>query len=483
MTAGFETLGIGEEWIRSLKEMQISIPTPIQVQAIPPLLEGRDVIAQSRTGTGKTLAFLLPLLQKLDLSENKDKLQAMIVVPTHELAVQIMQVIQTVGRFSPELEAQMLIGGTAVKRQMEKLRRHPQIVVGTPGRILELIGLRKLKVHYVRSIVVDEADQVFALGSIGEVGDILRRLLRDRQIALFSATIPKALERLAAEWMGEPVRVRMEEEARVPDTLEHVSLVCEPRDKIDVLRKAIRLYQPGSAVVFVHDANRIAELKAKLEYKGISAETLYGDALKIDRSKVMNRFRSGKAQILIATDVAARGLDIEGLTHVFNFDLPAEADHYLHRAGRTGRMGARGTVISIVTPREIPFLRKFEKSLGIRIESKSMFRGELISGEESRPVPGARSERGKMASGSSRIAKSGAAAFGHSEDHGEANRNLWKPHRMIRKKGDDGGAAAGESAHIGKTGAVFGKHVSSTTGKHKKDKGAPQWLKAKRNEE
>jgi ATP-dependent RNA helicase DeaD len=273
---------------------------------------------------------------------------------------------------------QSLIGGTAISRQLEKLRMHPHIVIGTPGRILELIKTRKLKMHQIKSITVDEVDQVFDLGSLKEVEDIIKSAPRDRQIVFLSATIPKAIQTMAFRWMKEPVNIQVQSAQRTSDTLEHLYIVCEERDKIDTLRRVVRHYNPKSAIVFINQINSVAELTAKLKYAHLSIEALYGEADKQERAAVLNGFREGKFQLLLATDVAARGLDIKGLTHVINFDTPTDADHYLHRAGRTGRMGKSGTAISIITSKETFIMHKFEKSLGIHIAPKSMVKGQIV---------------------------------------------------------------------------------------------------------
>ncbi|HEY0827977.1 MAG TPA: DEAD/DEAH box helicase [Bacilli bacterium] len=378
MTSSFDQLHIQENIIHLLGGMGITEPTPIQEQAIPVIMDGRDVIALSQTGTGKTLAYLLPVLHKIDLRIKG--IQAMVIVPTRELGMQILHEAEKLVDGSGVI-VQSLIGGTAISRQLEKLRLHPQIVVGTPGRILELIRTRKLKMHHIKSITVDEVDQVFDLGSLKEVEDIIRSAPRDRQIIFLSATIPKAIQTMALRWMKEPINIQVQSAQRTSDTLEHLYIVCEERDKIDTLRRVVRHYNPKSAIVFINQINSVAELVAKLKYAHLSVEALYGEADKQERAAVLNGFREGKFQLLLATDVAARGLDIKGLTHVINFDPPTDADHYLHRAGRTGRMGKSGTAISIITSRETFIMHKFETFLGIQIASKSMVKGQIIDAQ------------------------------------------------------------------------------------------------------
>jgi superfamily II DNA/RNA helicase len=383
MNSSFEALGIRPELAEALTDSGIAEPSAIQREAIPAALGGADLLAQSQTGTGKTLAYLLPLLERIDPADKE--LQAVVLAPTRELAVQIAAEIEKYG--SPlGIRGQSLIGGAAISRQIERLRLHPHIVVGTPGRVAELIGMRKVKMHRVRSIVVDEADQMFALGSAKETEKVLESALRDRQLLFFSATLPAEVRRLAGRWMKEPTVIEIDPDRKIAGGVEHLVFVCEERDKIDTLRRLIRLMKPRASLVFVTDIDRIAEVAAKLQYVGLSAEALYGDAPKQERATLLGRFRSGRVGTLVATDVAARGLDIEGLTHVFHLEPALDAGHYVHRAGRTGRMGKSGWSVSIVTEREMFIIRKFEKQLGIAIRRKAMYKGEIV---EPHQVPAA----------------------------------------------------------------------------------------------
>jgi ATP-dependent RNA helicase DeaD len=375
MQPSFSTLHIEPSFLLSLEAMNILSPTPIQAEAIPLILAGKDVIAQSQTGTGKTLAYLLPTLQKIN--SGLKQLQVMVLVPTRELGMQIMHEIEKLTEHSGIL-AQPLIGGASVSRQIEKLRQHPQIVVGTPGRILELIKVKKLSMHHVQSIVVDEVDQVFDLGSMIEVEAILKSAMRDRQILFFSATISDAIQTSAMRWMKDPAMIHINPAQRAAETLEHLYFVCEEREKIDTLRRLIRMYNPKSAIVFINETDDAAEVVQKLRYVGLSMEALYGEASKQDRARAMSGFREGRFQLLLATDVAARGLDLAEVTHVINLDLPVDADHYIHRAGRTGRMGRRGTVISIVARKQQFIIDKYAKTLGVSFIQKEMYEGKVV---------------------------------------------------------------------------------------------------------
>lgn len=378
-TTTFMTLGISEDLATRLGEFGIHTPSPVQAEAIPQVLEGKDVLATSQTGTGKTLAYLLPVLQTIDIESKA--VQKVILAPTQELAIQIVREGERYGA-ARGIRVLGLIGGASAKRQLEKLKQHPQLIVGTPGRVREMIEIKKLKMHEVKTIVIDEVDQVFNLGAASDVERILRSALRDRQLVFLSATVSPQTAELVKREMDRPVEIGIDPEMRTPSALEHYYFVSEDRDRIDTVRRIVRHYKPDRAIVFVNATADLAEVEAKLNYSGLSAAALYGDADKMTRSKVLNAFREGKTQLLVASDVAARGLDIEGLGMVINYDPPINAEFYTHRAGRTGRMGRSGMVISIVTDRQTFIMRKFNRELGISIEEKAMFGGKVRSPRE-----------------------------------------------------------------------------------------------------
>jgi ATP-dependent RNA helicase DeaD len=459
MASTFEALHIKPELIELLKEKGIAQPTPIQERAIPGIMEGRDALAQSQTGTGKTLAYLLPILEKAD--PGSKEVQAVVLVPTQELGMQIFAQMEIYGK-PLGLRAQSLIGGASAQRQIEKLRQHPHLVVGTPGRILELIKLRKLKVHQVRTVVVDEADQVFELSSKSEVEEVLKSMLRSRQLLFFSATVTEAIRQTAEQWMKDPLLLLVEPEKKVAETLTHESLLTVEREKIDNLRRLIRLLKPASALVFVNDTDIVGEIVAKLQFSGLEIEAIYGDATKQDRTKFMSRFREGRLKLLLATDVAARGLDIQGLTHVINFDPPPDAEHYVHRAGRTGRMGKSGSVITMVTPQQVFILRKLEKRLGIEIRPKAMSHGRWIDVKAN--------IAGHETSGSSNKRSAAAAS----------SRN---PEPKRSRPATAGSAGGKPAATPGKKAQPAGERGKKRvlTEQERKNKGAPRWLKEKRS--
>lgn len=452
MSLTFESLGIGPAFVEALAKHGIAEPSPIQCEAIPAALAGGDMLAQSQTGTGKTLAYLLPILQKIDPSVKE--LQAVVLSPTRELGVQIAAEIEKYGA-PASIRGQALIGGASLSRQVDRLKLHPHIVVGTPGRIAELLRIRKVKMHRVRTIVIDEADQMFALGAAKEAEEIVESALRDRQLLFFSATLPADVRKMAGKWMRSPKEIEIDPGQRTAGGIEHLVFVCEERDKTDTLRRLIRLYEPKSALVFVNDLDIIAEVASKLAHAGLSADALYGDAPKQERTTLLNRFRTGKLRTLVATDVAARGLDIEGLTHVFHLQPALDADHYVHRAGRTGRMGRSGSSISIVTEQELFIIRKFEKQLGIAFQQKAMFKGNVVEPHEA---------RSKAAISTVRKAAGGTRTLGAAS---------------IRNEKEKAAVKLPQKAEAVDSAPVANKASGRERERDSKNKGAPRWLKQK----
>lgn len=481
----FAGLGIGELLTAKLMDYGITKPSPVQEECIPAALEGRDILAQSQTGTGKTLAYLLPLLQSI--SPGEKTLQGLILAPTQELAMQIQREAEKYGE-ALGIKSQALIGGAAIKRQLEKLKLHPQLVVGTPGRIREIIALRKLKLHTLRTVVVDEVDQMFQLGGTADVEQILRGTLRERQLMFLSATINPEIRALAAKEMKDPLEVGIEPEQRTSKTLEHFYFVCDPRDKIDMLRRIVRHFDPERTIVFINNTDQIAEVEAKMNFIGLSAGALYGDADKTARSLTLRRFREGKYRLLVASDVAARGLDIEDLALVVNLDPPIDSEHYVHRVGRTGRMGRQGLAVSIISPQEEFIMRKFSRELGIRIEPKAMYGGKVAEAEETQGTKrNLRSDGGQKAGAHSAARRSLAEGTPQSGGRTGADR----ADRSDRTDRTDRTATArtsgrpGKPAGSGNAGATGSRKAASAVERKKerlqdrKNKGAPKWLKNK----
>ncbi|SEN71663.1 Superfamily II DNA and RNA helicase [Amphibacillus marinus] len=353
--------------------------TTIQLYTTRLILEGKDIIAESPTGSGKTLAYLLPLLQQI--KPDQKNTQVVILASSHELVMQIHQHVQDWSKQS-EIGSATLIGGANVKRQIEKLKKKPQLVIGTPGRINELISQKKLKMHQVKTIVLDEADQLLVSEHLAIIEGIVKSTMKDRQVLVFSATLPDPVQKTAARIMNSPEVIQVGNEEDDRPNVTYLYLVCEARDKIDWLRKLIR-NQEMKALVFVKDITTLSVLAEKLDYMGIRAGVLHSDANKQERAKAMKAFRDGESELLLASDVAARGLDIPNLSHVIHMDLPNEKTQFVHRSGRTGRLGAEsGTVIAIVTEIEERQLQKFSRQLGLTVVKGTIRKGQFINNEE-----------------------------------------------------------------------------------------------------
>jgi superfamily II DNA/RNA helicase len=351
--------------------------TPIQTKAIPVIVEGKDIMAESPTGTGKTLAYLLPVLEKVD--PEKKSPQALILASSRELVMQINEEIRIWSEGSG-ITGAAFIGGANVKRQLDKLKKHPQVIAGTPGRIYELIAQKKLKMHEVKTIVLDEGDQLITPEHMGTINNIIKTTLKDRQIMVFTATLPEETEKAARGFMNEPEMIKVDKHEKMESKVDHLYFVVERREKSKILEKITRL-KDVKALAFLNDIAELSVLHEKLSYKGVEMGVLHGESNKVDREKALRKLRSGKSPMLIATDVAARGLDIKGLTAVVHIDMADNIDQYIHRSGRTGRAGADGTVISIVTEREERELKKMARELEIPLTRVTFYGGNIVVDE------------------------------------------------------------------------------------------------------
>ncbi len=362
----FEALGIPESLAEVLSGQGITVPTAIQQQAIPKIREGRSLIGQAPTGTGKTLAYLLPLLQ--GLRTDLPQAQALVLAPTYELAMQIARVAeQLVQDGGMDLRVQALIGGANINRQIEKLKKKPQLIVGSAGRILELSRKGKLKLGQVKVLVLDEFDRLLDDQNLGLTRELIQALpdYESLQYLMFSATAPKkARER--AGFLNEPEFLQVKEDLSMPKVQENLYAVVPFRQKTDFLRRLTRNLSVQRGLVFINRSFSAERALAKLNFEGIRAGTLLGNAGKMERKQVLADFEKGKLQLLLSTDLAARGLDISGVDYVINLDFPDTAQTYIHRAGRTARAGAEGRVVTLVDPKELHHLKELEKSLGIR---------------------------------------------------------------------------------------------------------------------
>ncbi len=350
MNHSFESLGLSQARANQLESLGFTTPTGIQDQAIPQLLAGRDVVGQSQTGTGKTAAFSLPILEQID--PNQKSVQALILTPTRELAVQVSVAISSfVGDQGSRVLA--IYGGQAIDRQILQLKRGVQIVVGTPGRVLDLLDRGSLKLDQVRWLVLDEADEMLSMGFIDDVEKILESAPVDRQTALFSATMPPSIRQLVSRFLRSPVTVTVDQPKAAPAKIHQVAyLVPRHWTKAKALQPILELEDPESALIFVRTRRTAAELTNLLQAAGHSVDEYHGDLTQQARERLLLRFRNKQVRWVVATDIAARGLDVDELTHVINYDLPDSVENYVHRIGRTGRAGKEGTAISLVQPFE-----------------------------------------------------------------------------------------------------------------------------------
>ena len=348
MTA-FKELGLKPEIITALEELGYTEPTAVQEQAIPELLAGHDVIGQAQTGTGKTAAFGLPLLQYLDPAD--ESTQAIVLTPTRELCIQVTQALRAYAEHL-DIEVVAVFGGAPIATQQSRLRRGAHVVVATVGRMMDLISRRSLVLTSARYVVLDEADEMLDLGFIEDVEKILRMCPSGRQTGLFSATMPAPIARLAEQYMYEPVTIKVTPKQLTVDAIEQAYVEVEPRKKTDRLIEVLRAEEPEQAIIFCRTKIGAAKLDRELADRGLRVKALHGDMSQGQRDGVMIQFKERGMPLLVATDVAARGLDIEHVTHVINYDLPNNTEIYVHRIGRTGRVGRTGRAITFVTPKQ-----------------------------------------------------------------------------------------------------------------------------------
>jgi ATP-dependent RNA helicase DeaD len=361
----FADLGLSGDVLEALSELGYEEPTPIQVAAIPVLMQGSDVLGSAATGTGKTAAFALPLVERVERSERK--VQALVLAPTRELAVQVAEAIHRYGK-RRGVSVLPIYGGQAIERQLAGLRRGVSVVVGTPGRILDHIRRRSLDLSAVRYLVLDEADEMLDMGFIEDIEAILAETPEERQTALFSATFPHRLRMLAEKNMRDPERVAVKQEVLETPLVRQVAYIVPRPHKLEALGRILDLEAPTSAIIFCRTRTEVDELAEALAIRGYRPEALHGGLNQPQRDRVMNRFREGVADLLIATDVAARGLDVEHVSHVINYDIPQSPEVYVHRIGRTGRAGREGTAVTLVQPREHRLLKNIERVVRQRIE-------------------------------------------------------------------------------------------------------------------
>lgn len=361
----FEDLGLSEATLNAIKELGYEEPTPIQAKTIDRMLAGVDVIAQAQTGTGKTAAFALPIIERTDRAQRMP--QALVLTPTRELAVQVAEAFHSYSKYH-RISVLPVYGGQPIDRQLRALDRGVHVVVGTPGRILDHIRRGTLKLEQARTLVLDEADEMLDMGFIEDIETILQSIPEERQTALFSATMPGPIANLAQRYMREPERIRVQTDHMTVPQIRQVYYEVGRRDKFEVLARILDFERPTSAIIFCRTKSDVDSLGERLIARAFPADTLHGDLSQVQRDRVMGRFRSGQAELLVATDVAARGLDIEHVSHVINYDIPLDPEVYVHRIGRTGRAGRAGVAVTLVTPRERRLLRVIERMTGAPIQ-------------------------------------------------------------------------------------------------------------------
>jgi ATP-dependent RNA helicase DeaD len=363
MTA-FDELGLAPEILAAIRDVGYESPSPIQEEAIPPLLHGSDVIGQAQTGSGKTAAFGLPMLQYVDPSEHE--VQGLVLTPTRELCIQVTQALRAYGK-TKGVDVVAVFGGAPIRTQQAQLRAGGHIVVGTVGRVKDLISRHSLMLTSTRFVVLDEADEMLDLGFLEDVERILSLTPSSRQTALFSATMPPAIRRLADQYLYDPVTIKVKAATLTVDTVEQFALEVKPREKADKLIEVLQAERPEQAIVFVRTKIRCDQLYRTLRDRGMNVKALHGDMSQGARDGVMISFKDGRLPLLVATDVAARGLDIAGVSHIINFDVPTSPDVYVHRIGRTGRVGRSGRAITFYEPRQQREIQAIERHAGVKL--------------------------------------------------------------------------------------------------------------------
>lgn len=352
----FSDFGLSKEIEKAISNMGFEEPSPIQAQAIPIALTGKDLIGQAQTGTGKTTAFGVPLLEKVEVNEG---IQGLVVCPTRELAVQVGEELNRIGQVKG-IRTLPIYGGQDIGRQIRALKNRPQVIAATPGRLIDHIERRTIRLDNIKMVVLDEADEMLNMGFIEDIEKILAQTPEEKQTMLFSATMPKRIQSLAERFMDEPELVRVKAKEMTVTNIEQHYIEAHEKQKFDVLCSLLDIQSPELAIVFGRTKRRVDEVVEGLIKRGYSAEGIHGDIPQSKRDQVIRRFKDQSIDIMVATDVAARGLDISGVSHVYNFDIPQDPESYVHRIGRTGRAGKKGLAVSFVTPREIDHLRIIE---------------------------------------------------------------------------------------------------------------------------
>ena len=378
----FGELGLSKSLLRAVKQSGYEEATPIQAQTIPMVLKGQDVIGQAQTGTGKTAAFGLPIIEHVDL--DNPAIQAIVISPTRELAIQTQEELYRLGH-DKHVKVQVVYGGADIRRQINSLKKHPQILVGTPGRLRDHICRRTVNFEHIQTLVLDEADEMLNMGFLDDIEAIIKETPEKRQTLLFSATMPPEIKRIGVQFMRDPQTVKIKAKELTTDLVDQYYVRAKDYEKFDIMTRLIDVQDPDLTIVFGRTKRRVDELSKGLVARGYNAAGIHGDLTQDRRSKIMKKFKKGDLDILVATDVAARGLDISGVTHVYNYDIPSDPDSYVHRIGRTGRAGHHGVSLTFVTPNEMDYLHEIEKLTRVRMlplkppTEEEAFRGQVAS--------------------------------------------------------------------------------------------------------
>ncbi|GGB86885.1 DEAD/DEAH box helicase [Dyadobacter sediminis] len=368
-TENFETfseLGLSENILKALNEMGFEKPSPIQAQGIPAVMQGSDVIGQAQTGTGKTAAFGIPVLERIDITSNA--VQALVLCPTRELAVQVSEEIGRLAKYQRGLKIEAIYGGDSIDRQIRSLKKGVHIVVGTPGRVMDHMERKTLKFDEVRMMVLDEADEMLDMGFREDIESILADMPEDRQTILFSATMSKPIMSITKRFLNDPILIKVVRNELTNQNIEQVYFEVKPQAKVEVMTRLIDMYHLKSLLVFCNTKRKVDEIVEDLQLRGYASEGIHGDLRQQQRSNVMSKFKAGVTTILVATDVAARGIDVSGLDGVINYDIPLDEEYYVHRIGRTGRAGMSGKAFSLVARDEKYRLKSIEGYTKVKIE-------------------------------------------------------------------------------------------------------------------
>ncbi|WP_342488085.1 DEAD/DEAH box helicase [Bacillus sp. FSL M8-0266] len=380
MTITFQDFQLSESLMKAINRMGFEEATPIQAETIPLGLQNKDVIGQAQTGTGKTAAFGIPLVEKIDPAS--PNIQAIIIAPTRELAIQVSEELYKIGQ-DKRARVLPIYGGQDISRQIRSLKKNPHIIVGTPGRLLDHINRRTMRLQNVETVVLDEADEMLNMGFIEDIESILSNVPSEHQTLLFSATMPAPIKRIAERFMTNPEHVKVKAKEMTVSNIQQFYLDIHERKKFDTLTRLLDIQSPELSIVFGRTKRRVDELSEALNLRGYTAEGIHGDLTQAKRMVALRKFKEGSIDVLVATDVAARGLDISGVTHVYNFDVPQDPESYVHRIGRTGRAGRTGMAVTFITPREKDMLRAIEKTTNRKMERmKEPTLDEAIEGQQ-----------------------------------------------------------------------------------------------------